>query len=269
MGGARVAALLAATLVMLIIVVAVAAPYMILVRIMEYSRVFNTMRTPRAKISEIYGYIKTGDLLLFVSATHLPANSGLCQVFFSHSAVLIREGDLVYTSEAQAGAELMPNPDRPGTDYHMVAGAAEAPLLPRIKFYTGVVYLLQLSRALDQEREQLLVAAAEESHRGRYAYPTTRQALAAALLGYKAEARHCFQHVAHLLDACRLTPLHRTTPLSDAGVLQVCRDVCAISQSILPDGYRYEHPIELVYDIGTLRLPGQPSAQDVRPPGGE
>ena len=252
MSPARIAAIVVATIILLIVVLAVAFPYIILVRIMEYNQMYITVRTPRAKISEIYPHLKTGDMLMFVSASHLPANSGLSQTFFSHAAMLMREGDLIYTSEAQMGTELMPNPDRPDTDYHMKKGAASAPMLTRVKFYTGNTYVMRLSRALDSARERLLKATADRLHSVGHAYPTARQALAAVVLGRRAPARHCFQHVAHILDEVGLTPLNRSTPLADSGFLQVCRDVCGLANCALPDGYCYEPPIELVYDIGTL-----------------
>jgi hypothetical protein len=252
MSPARIAAIVVATIILLIVVLAVAFPYIILVRIMEYNQMYITVRTPRAKISEIYPHLKTGDMLMFVSASHLPANSGLSQTFFSHAAMLMREGDLIYTSEAQMGTELMPNPDRPDTDYHMKKGAASAPMLTRVKFYTGNTYVMRLSRALDPLRERLLKATADQLHSVGYAYPTAQQAFAAVVLGRKAAARHCFQHVAHILDEVGLTPLNRDTPLADSGFLQVCRDVCGLANCALPDGYCYEPPIELVYDIGTL-----------------
>ncbi len=252
MGLARIATIVTATVVLLIVIVMVAVPYILLVRIMEYNQMYATVRTPRAKISEIYPHIKSGDLLMFVSASHLPVNSGISQTFFSHAAMLLREGDLVYTSEAQMGTEIMPNPNMAGTDYHMNKGAASAPMLTRIKFYTGNTYIMRISRALDPVRERNLKAAADHLHSIGYAYPTTRQLLARIVLGRKPNARHCFQHVAHLLDEVGLTPLIQDTPLAESGVYQVCQDVCGLANCPLPDGYYYEPPIEIIYDVGVL-----------------
>jgi hypothetical protein len=249
---ARIAAVLAAAVILLILIIAVAFPYAVLIRIMDHSRMYRTVRTPRVKVSELYPHLKTGDLLLFVSASHSPTNSGFSQTFFSHSAMLMREGDLVYTSEAQPGTELMPHPGRPGANYHMKRGAASAPFFPRVKYYTGLVYVVRLSRPLDPERERRLKAAADRLHAEGYPYPSALQVCAAGLLGRKAPARHCFQHVAHLLDLAGLAPEGRGAPLADSDVVQVCRDVCALPGRALPGGYRYSPPAEIVYDIGAL-----------------
>lgn len=252
MAPARIAALVAAALIALVIIIMVAIPHLILIRIMEYHMVYRNMRTARAKVSDIYQHLKTGDLLMFMASSHLPVNSGLTQTFFSHTAMIMREGDLVYTTEADPGSEVMPNPDRPGTDYHMKKGASSAPFLTRIKFYTGTVYVMRLSYPLDPVREQRLKATADQLHSVGYPYPTMQQAFGAALLGRKVPARHCFQHVAHLLDEARLTPLGLDAPLADSGIFQVCRDVCGLPGRALPDGYSYGPPIALMYDIGAL-----------------
>jgi hypothetical protein len=252
MAPARIAALVAAALIALVIIIMVATPYLILARIMEYNMIYLTMRAPRAMVSEIYPLLKTGDLLMFVSSSHLPANSGIVQIYYTHTAMLMREGDLIYTTESQTGTEVMPNPDSPGTDYHMKKGAASAPFLTRVKFYTGTVYVMRLSRPLDPAREQCLKATADRLHSVGYPYPTMQQAFGAALLGRKVPARHCFQHVAHLLDEARLTPLGLDAPLADSGIIQVCRDVCGLPGRALPDGYSYDPPIALMYDIGAL-----------------
>lgn len=84
--------------------------------------------------------------------------------------------------------------------------------MTRVKFYTGTVYVMRLSRPLDPAREQRLKATADQLHSVGYPYPTMQQAFGAALLGRKVPARHCFQHVAHLLDEARLTPLGLDAP---------------------------------------------------------
>ena len=160
------------------------------------------------------------------------------------------------------GTELMPNPDRPGTDYRMKWGADSAPMLTRLKYYTGNAYVMRLSRALDPAREQLLKATAERLHRAGYAYPTSQQAVAAVALGRRAAARHCFQHTAHLIDEVGLTPLDRDAPLADSGFIRVCHDVCGLARRPLPDGYCYEPPIELIYDVGVLSF-GEPAVAGI------
>lgn len=213
---------------------------------------YSILRTPQVKISEIYPLLKTGDLLMFVSPTCV--NSALCQTFFSHASMLLREGDLVYTTETQTKCEIMPNPDVPGTDYYMKKGAALAPMLTRVKFHSGMSFVMPLSHALDPEREQVLKNTADQLHKIGYPYPTIKQGIASMVFGCKTSTRHCFQHVAHLLDVAGLTPLNQDKPLAELGFLQVCQIISNLANCALPNGYHYGRPIRLLYDIDTLSI---------------
>jgi hypothetical protein len=248
---ARAGIVTVATIILLIIVaVAVVLPYGILVRATECGHFHAADRAPRAKISEVYDSLKTGDILLFASSVPVLSNIGITQTLYSHAALLCRSGDIITTSEAQMGAELVPAASATATGAaaatHMRPGAASAPLLTRIKYYSGRVYVMRLSRELDSARERRLTAAADALHRAEYPYPTAAQACAAAVFGTPAPARHCFQHVAYLLGVAGLGFG------SGAGIIQVCRDVCGIANRPLADGFFYESPIELLYDIDAL-----------------
>lgn len=244
---AQVGIVVVATIVLLIIVaVAVVLPYGILVRATECGHLHAADRAPRAKISEVYDSLKTGDILLFASSVPVLSNIGITQTLYSHAALLCRSGDIVTTSEAQMGAELVPAATGGAAATHMRPGAASAPLLTRIKYYSGRVYVMRLSRELDSARERRLTAAADALHRAEYPYPTATGACAAAVFGIPAPARHCFQHVAYLLGVAGLGLG------SGSGIIQVCRDVCSIANRPLADGFFYESPIELLYDIDAL-----------------
>ena len=125
----------------------------------------------------------------------------------------------------------------------MEAGASTAPLLPRLKYYTGGFYLARLSRGLDPWREEAIRAAAGE----KCPYPTMAEGLKSVLLGGPRKgggARHCFQHVAHLLDEAGLTE-----GAADAGLLGTARLICGLPGRPLADGYSYGPPVQLLYDL--------------------
>ena len=252
---ARIAAVIIAAIILLIIVLLVAFPFFLLIRIVEHNVMYGTLRTPQVKISEIYPLLKTGDLLMFVPQVCNLSNACLSHSFFSHASMLLRDGNLVYTTEAHpTGGELMPNPDVPGTDYYMKKGAASAPMLTRVKFYSGMTFVMPLSHTLDPEREQVLKNTADQLHKIGYPYPTVKQGIASMVFGCKTSTRQCFQHVAHLLDVAGLTPLNQDTPLAELGFLQVCQIISNLANCPLPDGYHYGRPIRLLYDIDMLSV---------------
>jgi hypothetical protein len=238
---------IAATIVLLAFIVVGTAPYIVIGRAIQHNRTQRQFVAPRVNISELYPFLGTGDILLFRTFNPL-SHRYLCRTVFEHAAVLVREGELINTSEMEpAGIAIMPDPDNPGTYINMASGINAVPLLTRIKYFNGVTYAMRLSRALDPGRACALKAATRKV----YAYPTLRCAVAEMALDARCGTRHCFQHIAHVLDAGGLTPLGREgTPLANSGFIEVCRDICNLTGLPLPDGYYYEHPVEIVYDIG-------------------
>ena len=238
--GCFVAALV---VVLTIVVVALAAlPWAFLALAARQSSKYPCLPAGRALVSEAYDALRTGDLLLFVGATHNLLSAAATQEFFTHGAFVVREGGLVYTSETSLGTHVCEA--RPGQHYSLPPGAALAPLLPRVKHYNGLCFLLRLEGAgLEPAREEAVKAEADRLAAAAYPYPSPAQA-ASALLGRPVGARHCFQHVAHLLDVAGLT-----SGLAGAGFLRTCHEVCGISGRELPGSRRYSPPILLVYDV--------------------
>lgn len=239
----------AATIFILTCIIVATAPCIIVKRAILYNRAHQYPVGARAYMSEIYPHLKTGDILLFRGISPLP-HRYVTGALFEHAAVLLREGELIYISEIEpGGARLMPDPDTPGTEIHMAPGVNSTPLLARVKYYNGIIYVMRLSRALDVGRERALKAAA----RGSCTYPSLLHGAAELALGLKTGTRHCFQHVAHVVDAAGLTPAG--AQFADAGFLEVCREICSLGGGRpLSDGYYYEPPVEIVYDIGVQRV---------------
>jgi hypothetical protein len=252
MGALRTAAVVLAALILLILVLTILLVFIGLHRMSEYYAMFVTVRTPRIKMTDLYDHLKTGDLLLFVATTNAGTNSMLTQTFYSHGAVVLREGELVYASETQAGAEIMPDPADPTRkDIKLEPHVSLTPLLTRLKYYTGACYVVRLSRALDPEREEILKREAERLCVEKYPYPSLFQSFL-GIFGWRTATRHCFQHVAHLLDKARLTPLGQKEPLAAASFLDVCEEVITLPGRPLPDGYAYEPPVQILYDVGAI-----------------
>lgn len=254
MGSGPTAALVAASVIVLVLALTAALAAIGLFRMAEYCRRHGAVRAPRCRVSDIYDLLKTGDLLLFVASTHSLTNSVFTQTFYSHVGVLLREGEIVRVSESQPGLGLMPDPARPGADRLMHRGADLTPLLTRLKYYPGDCYVLRLSRPLDSEREEALRRRAAALSREEYPYPGKAQ-LVLGFFGWATESRHCFQHVAHLLDSAGLGPLDRG-PLSEAGFTGVCREICELPGRPLPGGYSYAPPLQLVYDVDAVGAAG-------------
>lgn len=214
------------------------APYALVVHVCAPSEA-DRRRFPRLRLSAAFPGLRTGDLVFFRTAGDM-STTKLTKIPYSHCAVVLREGDLAYLSEAQSGAGLMPGP---GGEVFLPRGAALDPLLPRLRHYRGAAFLARLAAPLPPAAEEALKAAAENAQREAFPYPGFRALLAGAAGLGQGKSRHCFQHVAFLLEAAGLAP---PGALSALGPVAVCRAVAR-----LPDapGSPYEPLAELVYDF--------------------
>jgi hypothetical protein len=245
MGFFRGAAVLVAAVVFLVLALTVLLSFMGLMRMADYYSEFVTVRTPRVGIVDLYPELSTGDLIYFVASTSSGINSMLTQTFFSHVAVVLREGDLVCVSETSTGSELMPTAD--GAEVKLPSGATITPLLTKLKYYTGAAYYSRLAPPLDADAAETLKREAERLAVARHPYPPPVHAVL-GVFGRRTPARHCFQHAAHLLDVAGLSP-RDGAPLSDASFVAAGREVCSLPGRELRGGRSYEPPAQILYDI--------------------
>jgi hypothetical protein len=235
-----------AALVLLAALLILATPLWFVVRIMQYRTAHAVRAYPRVKVSDLYPHLKPGDVLLFKSATALQAC--ITHEPFDHVAVVVRVGGVLCLSEAQPGSAIMPGRSAAGaptsTHQTLPSGAAAAPLLTRLKYYNGSVYVMRLSRPLSPDSEERLCAEAGRLHAAKHAYPTPAQFVAELVTGQPTQARHCFRHAADLLAAAGLMPA------AGRGLFQVWHAICELPRRRLPGGYRYGAPAEVLYDIG-------------------
>jgi hypothetical protein len=166
----------------------------------------------------------------------------------------------LYISETNPAFEYLPRDHNPNNWYGLRPHLQKAqhdgwitnygsdilPLLIRLKYYPGDCFIMRLNKELTPERKQLLEVCVEE----KCPYPTPIQGLKILsekkiLKQQKTYARHCFQHVAHLLDQINIT----NNMLSSNGVISICNELGYIDGKVLNNGYQYETPIKIIYDI--------------------
>lgn len=238
---AQNAALALAAVVVLAVIGAVKLMGVGYVRAFEYWRKYQSVRYPRALVSDLIpcgvdGFkirnpLKPGDILLFIPSAHGFFNSMLTEDVFSHSAMIVEVDGVLHTSEATQGTEL-------GPAGSAAKGAGLVPLLARLKYYSGTPHVMQLDRPLTSPQLAALGAAARLS----YPYPSLPQVFL-GVAGGRPPARHCFQHVAFLLHAIGLADLR------DAGFAGVSRRVSGLSGVPLAGGASYAPILQLLYDV--------------------
>jgi hypothetical protein len=194
----------------------------------QYSLLYPTYRTERINLSLLYEKINTGDLILFVSPSYFPSSNIFTHSYFTHVGFIYKENNNIYLSESQNGTELMPS--RYG-EIFMEKGAVRHLLLPRIKYYTGKIYIMKLKNSLPNSQHIIEYIKSLDGH----PYPTALDFFMSIFKPVK--SRHCFQHVGNILNATMNFNLNISSPI------QICRDICVLHSE------HYETPKEIIYDV--------------------
>jgi len=185
------------------------------------------------EISNIYDELKNGDIILFKSNTIFYVNIFLTNTYYTHIGMVVKKNGILYISETNAGDVLY-------TPNCKTKNCSELlPLLIRIKYYPGDAFLMKLNKPLTSEKEELLLKYSNE----KIPYPTSFQ----AFINYftrNNNIRHCFQHVGNLLDKIGIT-----TNIMKNNIINICPAVENIYTKKINDGYQYNTPIKILYDL--------------------
>jgi len=203
------------------------------------------------KISDIYDNLKSGDIILYKCNTISLPSVFLTHVYFSHIGIVLKSGNDLFISETNPSFEYIPSNYNNVNSFLNAKGGWKTkygsdilPLLVRIKYYPGDSFLVRLNKPLDAEKQKILIKYAHEQ----CPYPTIIQGLSIFIeenFGKpKTRARHCFQHVGYLLDKMGIT-----NNISDHGIYSICKKMANIYNKKLNDGYQYETPIKILYDV--------------------
>jgi hypothetical protein len=273
------------SIIIIILVILLIGTISLFHRSFSYYNKYQNFRTLKyVKMSDIYDELKSGDIILYKCNTISLPSVFLTHVYFSHIGIIIKNNKLeksidkyknkeyikndpyllkkndikndLFISETNPSYEYLPRDyNRTKKNFELNSlnkkegwrtkyGSDILPLLVRLKYYPGDCFLMRLNKPLCIEMEEKLIKYANKE----CPYPTIMQGLSIIVeqnFGkQKTNARHCFQHVGYLLDKIGIT-----NNISDNGIYSICKKVANIYQEKLNNGYRYETPIKILYDV--------------------
>jgi hypothetical protein len=229
---------------------------------------------PRALVSRAYPRLRTGDVLFFIAAAHSFLTSGGARLYYSHISLVLRREGRLFSSETGLRSEVMPA--APGEEPGALAGVEwggarcagadgwhrqkngpdEIPLLTRLKYYPGTVYVMRLDPPLGPAEEAALLAEADLMRAEEGTYPHIPTAALTYVLRGEEHVRghHCFQHVARLLIAGGAAPAAWGGRVP--GVMRACQEISVLAGRPLPGPGRpgggpraFRPPVQLLYDL--------------------
>jgi hypothetical protein len=224
-----------------------------IVRVAAYYKKYKLVRHERVRMTDRFGTLKSGDIILFIAHTHGFTNSLFTGDLYTHSGMGVELGGELFLSEA--AVDSLPNPVT-GEEEMLPRTAQVNPLMPRLKHYPGMLFLMQLERRLTPSQEAILRERVLEET----PYPSMVQMLKAMFrIPVHRKARHCMQHVSWLLDEMGLTPddlAENGDTLHGTGLFRSSREVTTLSGRALgPGGTNAYGPVyELLFDADALPL---------------
>lgn len=216
----------------------------LLARAYWYYARFATTYFPRASVVDTP--LRAGDLIFFVSNTHMYYNSLFTQDIFSHAGMVVEgPGGGLWLSESARGP--------PYAGLGQTGRAALSPLYNRLYHYPGSVVVQKVAPELPPRLKAQLWRLAQEDA----PYPSAGYLVAGAVgverALFRRPQRHCMAHVAWLVDELGLRPAADPRPLSACGVVSVCRAVTTMpGRGPSRSGHRYAPSVCLVYDAELL-----------------
>jgi hypothetical protein len=233
----------AIVIVGVLLLVLAAGPYVLIWRSAACSQEFMLTRHERVLLTDVAEKLKVGDIVLFAAAVQMPLSNALTRTYYSHAAIVVREGPAAMISESQSSAGLGIMPSGDGYDFLMAPGVSTNYYLVRAKYYPGATFVMRLAAPLPASSQARLLKYTTEAV-GRVKYPSLVDSLGAIALGVPAASRHCFQHVAEAVDYATGSQIRASN-----GFLDVCRAVCRLPGARLPDGSLYLPPVEVAYNL--------------------
>lgn len=223
----------------------------VIVRAMSYYSKYHLVRHEKVRMTDRYASLKSGDIILFIGHTHGFANSLFTGDLYTHSGMVVEVDGELFLSEATVDS--LPNPIT-GEEEGLPESSQVNPLLPRLKHYPGMLFLMPLEHPLAPKQEAVL----RERILVETPYPGMVQILKAIFrFPVHREARHCMQHLAWLLDEMGLTPTRlaeKGDKLLETGFFRSSREVTTLPGKPLgADGRNAYGPVlELLFDADVL-----------------
>lgn len=219
-----------------------------IMRMMAYYKKYRYVRHEKVRMTDCYAALKSGDIILFIGHTHGFTNSLFTGDLYTHGGMVVEIDSELFISEATVDS--LPNPTT-GEEKGLPERSQVNPLLPRLRHYPGMLFLMSLERPLTPKQEGVL----QDRIWVETPYPSMVQILKAIFrVPIHTKARHCMQHLAWLLDEMGLTPtrlVERGDKLLETGFFNSSREVTTLPSKPLGRSGRNKYgPVyELLFDI--------------------
>lgn len=208
-------------------------------KIVNIKEIYTQLPFNRLLLSNIYDSLKTGDLIFYRSSIASAVVDTLIPTpVYKHVSMIVKINGILYTTESSQGGIYAKKDDEL---LYLKNGVEIVPLLTKIKYYCGMVFITQLSKPLSEEKENMLIDRIKELKD--IEYPSVMSLYLDFIFNIKiSKTFYCFQYVYNLFEYIELIPKKKLNSI------ELSYFITNINIQILNDDYYYDPLYQLVYD---------------------
>jgi len=208
----------------------------------NYTNIYKNIPFERISLASVLTTLKTGDLLYYRNAISSFMMDRLIPTdVYKHVSMIVRIDNDLFSTESSLG-EFYSKQDSTEEPLVMFSGVNVLPLINRLKYYSGLVFLHRLNKPLSLENEQKLVTYINNSIGT--PYPTMLSLYMNFTFNVKiSKDLYCYEYVYSLLEYIDLIP---TKKKNARDISEYIAKLCNFE---LNYGYRYEPGRLIVFDL--------------------
>jgi hypothetical protein len=211
----------------------------VLYYLVDYKKIYLEIPFDRISLSKIYSSLKTGDLLFYRHSVASIINDILTpSSLYKHGAMIIKYNNELYITESVMSEYYCRDN---GVPIKLREGINTVPLKKRLEYYCGVVYLFQLNKPLEPEREKKLIDYCI-TLKDR-PYPSTFDIYLNFIFNIRIKkSLYCFEYLYVLLKYINLLKEQKNN------AFEICTYISSIDKHELNNNFSYKNGKLLVYD---------------------
>lgn len=224
----------------IVLIIMIICTMRFLQRIVKYKDIYKEMPFKKVLLSDIYDTLKTGDLIFYRSSiTSFITDTIIPTTLYKHISMVIKIEDKLYSTESSEGSIYCRTKD---SLKYLKNGVDTVPLLTKLKYFCGMIFISQLSKPLSEEREHNIIEYANKLYK--LQYPSVISLYFDFVLNMKiSKSLYCFQYIYLLLERIGLINKQSLNAIDLSSL------ITNIHQYNLNDNYQYSRIKQLVYDI--------------------
>jgi hypothetical protein len=204
----------------------------------RYQKVNGYKLFPRAKLSDVYNDIKSGDIMLFSALAHNIITSAAISSTHSHVGIVVELNGNKYILEIFGNDYISPN-------FDILRGVHLTPLYERIMYYPGNVYIMPLKNKLTCEQESKLQEFSKVQFD--YEYNFINSLLRVFIHHNFFTNKICLEHVAMALKYSGITNI-----IDDQLSLEMANAITSLPYLHLESGNSYKPIVQILFDDNTF-----------------